>query len=77
MSKPKGIIVIELPEVPEDCYHCNQKDGRLLRARRKVRGSLCKTGRTASAVPDSGDAGSYARRFTGSHTAYRRGGRVL
>lgn len=27
MSKPKGIIVIELPEVPEDCYHCNQKDG--------------------------------------------------
>ena len=27
MSKPKGIIVIELPEVPEDCYHCNQIDG--------------------------------------------------
>lgn len=27
MNKPKGIIVIELPEVPEDCYHCNQKDG--------------------------------------------------
>ena len=27
MSKAKGIIVIELPEVPEDCYHCNQIDG--------------------------------------------------
>lgn len=27
MSKPKGIIVIELPEVPEDCYRCNQIDG--------------------------------------------------
>lgn len=27
MSKPKGIIVIELPEVPEDCYHCNQRNG--------------------------------------------------
>lgn len=27
MSKPKGILVIELPEVPEDCYHCNQIDG--------------------------------------------------
>lgn len=23
----KGIIVIEVPEVPEDCYHCNQIDG--------------------------------------------------
>ena len=27
MNKPKGILVIELPEVPEDCYHCNQIDG--------------------------------------------------
>lgn len=27
ISKPKGILVIELPEVPEDCYHCNQTDG--------------------------------------------------
>lgn len=27
MSKPKGIIVIELPEVPEDCYRCNQRNG--------------------------------------------------
>lgn len=22
----KGIIVIELPKAPEDCYHCNQID---------------------------------------------------
>lgn len=24
MSKPKGMIIIELPEVPEDCYCCDQ-----------------------------------------------------
>lgn len=24
MSKTKGVIIIELPEVPEDCYCCDQ-----------------------------------------------------